>query len=166
MPLDLDLLRILRLDGNSRDSMLNDLHIFEFMKFVTFLNMQATTLLDALEVIESNPEGREFVQILFSGPNNAGHWICVWYDVQFNVLRIYDSLNLGLHKDHKKFISRIFPNNEQINVTYETVQQQQQYYNCGLFAMAFTTSIAFGICPCNIIFDESKMRDHACKMFE
>ena len=154
---------IIDLDDSSPRSMLTDLHMHKFMELVPNLHMQSTLLLQSLINIEQNPSGRQFVQILFRGPINLGHWICVWYNG--DVLHIFDSLNEGLQDDHKKYISRLFSNSDMLNIVYEIVQIQKQPYNCGLFAIAFATSIAFGICPCNVIFEENLMRIHLKKVF-
>lgn len=163
MALSLNFYEIIEKDGNRSESMLNDLHIFEFAKFIPHLNIQPTIFLSSLNNIVPFQINEEFIQILFRGPNDSGHWICVWYDK--HILRIYDSLNEGLHHDHKLYINRLFPNSDNIKIVYKKVQIQHQSYNCGLFAIAFATCIAFGICPCNVKFDEFKMRNHLKSMF-
>ena len=40
---------------------------------------------------------------------------------------------------------------------------QQGNTDCGLFAIAYATEVAFGHDPANFIFDQSQMRDHLFK---
>ena len=164
MSTDEEFFNIIQRSGFEEEGMLNDLHMSRFMQMMPSINMQCTLFLNILQFINQNVDNNEFIQILFRGPNNTGHWIYIWYDTI--VIRVYDSLNECLHDDHKKYINRLFPNHQSLNVIYETVQLQQQPYNCGLFAIAFAISISNGICPCNLIFDETKMRDHLINIFK
>jgi len=107
-------------DGNIINHTLNDIHMSEFSKLVPSLKIQDTIFLDTLFYIKSNLENEQFVQILFSGPRNSGHWICVWYDDI--LLRVYDSLNLNnLNDDQKKYIYCLLSNLNDITVCYEKV---------------------------------------------
>ena len=46
-----------------------------------------------------------------------------------------------------------------------TLQFQSGTYDCGLFSIAYATSMAFGVDPCNCIFDQSSMRRHLYQCF-
>ena len=46
------------------------------------------------------------------------------------------------------------------------VQQQSNYVDCGLFSLAFATSVAYGDNPTKIFFDGNSMRPHLLKCIE
>lgn len=75
-------------------------------------------------------------------------------------------MNIGLNDDHLKYINRLLPNMMTVNVVVEKVQQQQQSFNCGLFAIANALSIYYRVCPCNIKYDEPMMRNHLEKILK
>lgn len=63
--------------------------------------------------------------------------------------------------------SRIFLCNlRKILVEIERVQQQKKSVNCGLFAVVFASSLAFGEYPANVTFDSKKLRMYLIKCFD
>ena len=158
-----NLWNVLNRSGNDPAGMLNDDHMSVLMNLIPTLNMQDTIFFQALFNIQPVNVNNHVVQILFSGHIKAGHWICVWFDG--SCLRVYDSLGNELNIDHKRYLYLMFPHLLEFPVRYEKVQRQKMTYNCGLFAICFAVSIHFGVCPCNIIFDEIQMRNHVTKMF-
>ena len=96
---------------------------------------------------------------------DSGHWICIYYS-NF-VIHVYDSFNMNtLTDDCKIFINRMFPNNSNLRIVFEEVQYQINPYDCGVFAIAFTVAMIYNYCPCGLIFDISKMRDHFLSIYE
>ena len=148
--------------------MLNDEHILEFnniFKNCSSFNMQSSLLVQKPYNIISTPINSEYIQLLFSGNSEKGHWVCMYYSN--NIIHIYDSLNAKCVKEEDKvFINRLFPNNPELKITFETVQSQTNSYDCGIFAIAFAISILFNICPCSLSFDITQMRLHLLKIFE
>ena len=70
----------------------------------------------------------EYIQLLFAGNSEKGHWICMYYSIYI----YYDSLNVKcLKEENKVFINRLFPNNPELKITFETVQSQTNSYHCG-----------------------------------
>ena len=103
------------------------------------------------------------IQVLFSGGTNYGHWICIYY--RNSTIHVFDSLNkLTLDMNHKIFLNRMFPNKNNIRIIFETVSQQINGYDCGVFAIAFATSLAFNICPCTLKYNILQLRAHLCNM--
>lgn len=149
-------------------SMLNDIHMSEFneiLKSYSFFNMQSPLLIQKPCNIQPVAIDNEYIQLLFSGNSEKGHWICMYYNNK--TIHIYDSLNARcLQNEHKIFINRLFPNNSDLKITFETVQSQNNTYDCGIFAIAFVVSILFNICPCSLSFDIFQMRPHLLKIFE
>lgn len=134
----------------SKDGMLDDIHIHEFQKILEresklILSMQSTLLLQTPDLIKAIKVGEKHIQILFNGSKTAGHWICSYYDGQ--MVYIYDSLNTGrLNQDQFSYLSRLYPFKPP--VVFATVQQQPYGSNdCGVFSIAFATSIFFNELP-------------------
>ena len=53
-----------------------------------------------------------------------------------------------------------------ITVNYVQVQYQSGGSDCGLFALAFATSIYNGVDPANVIYQQDEMREHLIKCLE
>lgn len=53
-----------------------------------------------------------------------------------------------------------------ININIASVQQQSNSVDCGVFAIAFATSVAFGENPTTCQYDKSKMRGHLIQCLE
>ena len=96
----------------SDESMLKDEHIFGFnnilKNFLSF-NMQSSLLVQKSYNIISIQINCEYIQLLFSGNSEKGHWICMY--CSNNIIHIYDSLNVKCLKEDKVFINRLSPNN-------------------------------------------------------
>ena len=71
------LLSTIKHSGFLRCGMLTSDHMLRFMNLVPYLHMQDPLFLQTLHYVQPNSNNREFVQILFSGPLEDGHWICV-----------------------------------------------------------------------------------------
>ena len=50
-----------------------------------------------------------------------------------------------------------------ITINFQAVQQQDNGVYCGLFALAFSTSLAFGDDPVSINYDKLMLRSHLTK---
>ena len=110
------------------------------------------------------PKVRSNLQILFSGncgSGSIGHWIRSYYNGI--TINICNSLNHNFLKpQHELYLGKLCP--WKPKVTFHLVQQQTNMRDCGLYAIAFTTSICFGDKPDKIIYDESKFRTCIAKM--
>jgi len=102
------------------------------------------------------------IQILHSSFSSLdGHWICSYYDRR-NIF-IYDSLkNKTLHKDHKQFLERLFSthNFHKNPVEFSIVQHQPNCSDCGVFAIAFATSLLFNIKPEKVKYEHKLMQKY------
>ena len=84
-----------------------------------------------------------------------------------NIIHIYDSLNVKcLKEEDTVFINRLFPNNPELKITFETVQSETNSYDFRIFAIAFAISILFNICPSSLSLDICQMRLHFLKIFQ
>ena len=124
--------------------------------------------LEGLEQTECGPlrsftvRKKEFVQIL----HGNSHWITVFSD-EYQV-KILDSLNNG--KIHPVIFHQITDirqtADEMFNINILSVQQQSNGDDCGLFAIAFATDIAYGNDPTQITYDDKRLRSHLINCFK
>ena len=105
--------------------------------------------------------GGEFVQVLHDG---GLHWICVSnIGCAKGVVKCFDSYNnRGYIKKYvgKQVASIIRELSPQLTVRITAVQQQQNGTDCGVFALAYATSLLNGQDPESVTYDTSKLRSH------
>lgn len=124
---------------------------------------------DRIVPLESSK--KKHLQILHSD-FSGGHWVTCHYDAKSVI--IYDS-HEGSRNANKQnvngeiqiFVERLFPFHDFQNnpIVFPTVQSQGDGYNCGPMAIAFATSILFGLNPCIVTYDRSLLRPHLSAMF-
>ena len=113
--------------------------------------------------IQPVPYDQKHIQLLFS----INHWVCAYYDT--SSIYIYDSLNKNkLENSHKIYLSKLFPDyeNNGIQIHFPKVQHQRNGTDCGVFAIAFATTIYFNKKPEDIHYDQSRMRPHLAEIFK
>lgn len=114
-----------------------------------------------------NPLEIGHAQVLFresSGSTNSATEACHWNAIHYdgNVCNVYDSANLRLPERQQTVIDNVIPISTPI--IYQSVQRQQNGYDCGVFACAYVTSILFGKNPSIEIYEVNEMRDHLLKI--
>ena len=76
-----------------------------------------------------------------------------------SIINIYDSLHGRLDTHTQKIIADLIQSKQKhIEVHYHDVQWQSGPNDCGLFSIAFATSICFGNDPTKITFKQEEMR--------
>ncbi|XP_066272266.1 uncharacterized protein [Branchiostoma lanceolatum] len=106
-----------------------------------------------------------FIQILHTG---RSHWVCC-STVKSNdgVVDLYDSLfhniiQAEIEEQVKCLVGE--DNNEGLRVV--AVQQQPNSVDCGVFAIAFATCLAYGILPQSVDFNQPQLRAHLASCFK
>ena len=103
----------------------------------------------------------QFIQVLHTG---SAHWICTSnMNCPKNTISYYDSLCTGRPALAIKQQIAQFMHSSDPNITINIIPVQQQKSrtnNCGLFALAYATSLAFGEDPASILYDEQSLRKH------
>ena len=106
------------------------------------------------------PEPGEFIQLLNVG---SQHWITVsniGCTTPFSV-KVYDSMHWRLTGHEKKVVADLLQCREKaIMVSYMDVQLQAGGSDCGLFALAFATSLCNGDKPEAVLYEQSSLRNH------
>lgn len=112
-----------------------------------------------------------FVQILHDGSN---HWFTLsnMWSLHKNQVKIYDSWyqkDLYLKNPWFKLLLRRLmvddgdSRTKKIECSVEPVQTQTNDIMCGVYAIAFTTDLCFGINPRNKIYNQDLLRQHLYK---
>ena len=108
----------------------------------------------------------ELVQVLHE--NN--HWVTVPSPTESatSVVFLYDSLQKeSLNKNPVKQIARLRKSEDaELRIISKAVQQQGNGYDCGIFAIAFATDIAYNHKPEQRTYNQSVMRKHLLAQLE
>ena len=112
--------------------------------------------------LSMEPQTHEFVQIV-NVHNN--HWIVLsTIACQPSSIKVYDSLNGYLPRSIKTLVCNLLMTKEKfIKVIYCNVQYQVGKNDCGLFAIAFATSLCCGQDPANLRYNQVHLRPHLLK---
>ena len=132
------------------------------------LNGLVDTSVGKCQEFDIIPAKQRYVQILHAG---SLHWVCV-ASVKENENnqshQIYDSL--VSNKIKLDVIEQIadysFCSKEELLLEIMPVQQQKNGVDCGLFAIAFATSLAFHEDPSVTSYDVERLRPHLVKCLE
>ena len=108
----------------------------------------------------------DFAQVLHE--NN--HWVTVSLPTEraTSVVYLYDSLQKEtLNKNLVKQIARLRKSEDaELRAISKAVQQQGNGYDCGIFAIAFATDIAYNHKPEQRTYNQSVMRKHLLAQLE
>ena len=106
-----------------------------------------------------SPMPFEFVQILHE---NENHWITIsTIGCPASEVNIYDSLHGTLSMHNQRVIADILQTQKEfIFFQYQDVQWQSNAYDCGLFALAFATSLCNGRDPSTVVYQQKRMTEH------
>ena len=122
--------------------------------------LQDCTLSDTLNF---EPIDGEFVQILNC---DRKHWICVpTVGYQPGKVNVFDSMRIGeIPLSTKEGIASLLgTTRKSISLTFVDVQQQSNSYDCGLFALAYVSSICDGVDPITINYKQYNLRPYFLK---
>ena len=108
----------------------------------------------------------EFVQVL----NENNHWVTVSSPTESatSVVYLYDSLHKeSLNKNLFEQIARLRKSEDaELHIILKAMQQQGNEYDYGIFAIAFTTDIAYNHKPEQRTYNQSLMRKHLLAQLE
>lgn len=133
----------------------------------SFSGLQSTLVCDSYKSKYIQCPTRKFIQILNFQSN---HWLTVSnIDCSPNTIKVFDSLSTSGLQNNDKFncqlASLLNCSSEAITVIIADIKQQEGGSDCGLFAIACATSLAFGIPPETQNFAQKHMRSHLAKCF-
>ena len=100
---------------------------------------------------------------------SVGHWIVVsTIGCDKDEVNVFDSLNPPSVDDNTETIiaSLLFTRSANIKINMMNVARQKGSTDCGLYAVAILTCLAFGIDPTKLIFDQAALRPHLIQCLE
>jgi hypothetical protein len=154
-----------------RKCYLYDEHIEKFRRLLKEISnnefeLQYCLLHQIPEMIVPVSPDRDHIQILLidlGGP--VGHRICSYYKKETGEINIYDSATMfSSDSTAAMFLMRLYPTNN--NYKGREVQQQDNTYDCGVFAIAFPTTLYSGQDPVGKRYNREKMRQHLVQMLQ
>ena len=113
--------------------------------------------------IEPVPQNESHLQVIYT----TDHWRCIYFDKK--QIFVYNSIHREYLKKHEQLmIEALFPYFKELPLVYPIVQQQPNFKDCAVYAIAFATTIFFHGDPQNIVYDYSSnnMRKHLLRMLE
>ena len=83
-----------------------------------------------------------------------------------NEIKIFDSVFTSTDAETHKIIVNLLQMTKNPKFTCAKIQRQIGTNDCGLFAIAVATSIAFGLNPVGVHFQQREMRHHLLGCFQ
>ena len=114
-----------------------------------------------------------FIQIINRTPTGSGsHWLTISNIKAMDLTKevvIYDSAFDDLPEMEGLVIASLVDIESTVpvlHVHFANIQMQRNSYDCGLFAIANATALAFGLNPINQTYDLKEMRPHLIRCLE
>ena len=108
---------------------------------------------------------RSFIQIIHDQSRN--HWLVISNSSDAATVNVYDSLFHDLSTSSEQQIACIMNTQyNELKVDFIDVQSQSGRDDCGLFAIAFATTLCNGKQPESMFYDQQQMRSHLLSCFE
>ena len=94
------------------------------------------------------------------------HWtITTTIGSKGNNVLVFDSIFGNVDEQTKKVIFNLFQSSSAKKLRVVNSQKQKGSKDCGLFAIAFATALAYGQNPSKLKYDQSSMRSHLAHCF-
>lgn len=110
---------------------------------------------------------REFVQVVYNGKN---HWLTlstIGLQESTATVNVYDSLYTSLSTSTKMQVCALLCTmNSSIDFRFIDADKQANTSDCGLYAIAYATSLCCGQDPCSIQYCQPKLRKHLVTCLE
>ena len=131
----------------------------------TKLNGLASTLYQEKRVKLTESLIQNKVQIIYCKTRH--HWIAAsTVNCATGEVRVYDSIFQYCDKETEQTINNLFHNGtSKLTIKVAHCQKQKGGADCGLFTIAFTTAITFGVNPSKLRLKQESMRAHLINCF-
>jgi len=114
------------------------------------------------EALFFSVEQKQFIQILYTGHS---HWVTICtISTVHPVVNVYDSKYVAASTHlHAQIACLLMTQHAEIPINFVSVTKQTSSYDCGLFAIAYATALAYGHDPATHHYCQEKMRLHLRK---
>lgn len=109
---------------------------------------------------------KKWIQIIHDG---SDHWLLAAYGFIDGNLRVFDSLSfVPTRRKHViACLSSLYvTEKDAIEYIVNSNQKQENCFDCGVFAIAFATSLVFGQNPSDLDYDSMQIRSHLIQCFK
>ena len=129
-------------------------------QFPELMGLQSTLLLKKPQPrFQGN---KPYVQIIF---DREDHWIVAsTLFARSGQVKLYDSVFTTIDKETKAVISNLY--GPEMLPRLVSICKQKGGTDCGLFAIAIATTLALGLDPAEITYQQSSLRHHLVKCLE
>ena len=101
---------------------------------------------------------------------NGNHWLAISTldsDSSGYEVTVYDSLNFSLSKETKALLAKLLKTTKKrLLVKFGNTNKQAEFDDCGLFAAAYCTTLAYGQSPSLYVYDQSALREYLINCLE
>ena len=132
------------------------------LQFPELNGLQSTLYQSRSPALKAN---RNALQIIHS---HGDHWIvATTIECDLGEVRVFDSVYASQDDETHQTIQIMFGNNTSLlQVSTVNALKQQGGNDCGVFAIAISTCLAFGGDPTKMVICQARMRDHLLQCFE
>ena len=125
-----------------------------------------STILQEVGSLKPFPPGSKSLQILHTDGN---HWIAasnIGCTTTEDIM-VYDSMYTSISASTRQLLSQlVYTDKPTFSIRISPASKQSGNSGCGVYAIAFIISIAFGLDPALSVYDQNSMRDHLLTCFE
>ena len=143
---------------------LTDLHMnsVQFLlkkQFPQIGGLQNTAVLQSNRITQPFSTDHGSLQIVHISNN---HWVVVsTLNCHKADISIYDSLNSSVSMETQAILARLLrTKNDSFTIQIAKLNKQSGTNDCGVFAAAYCTSLAFGQDPSSVVYNQEHLRHH------
>jgi len=148
------------------DLHMNAVQVLIKKQFPHIGGLQNTSILQLKRTTKPFQDGKGSLQIIHI---NNNHWVVAsTMNCTKNVdIIIYDSLNSSVSIETQTILASLLKTKEdKFTVQISKVNKQSGTKDCGAFAAAYCTTVAFGQDPSSLVYDQKHLRHHLLKCLE
>lgn len=147
------------------DLHMNSVQVLLKKQFPQIGGLQNTAVLQSSRIMQSFPDGCGSLQIVHI---NNNHWVVAsTLNCHKSDISVYDSLNSSVDLETQAILAKLLRTPKDIfTIQIAKVNKQSGTNDCGAFAAAYCTSLAFGQDPSSVVYSQEHLRHHLLTCLE
>ena len=147
------------------DLHMNSVQVLLKKQFLQIGGLQNTAVLQSSRIMQSFPDGCGSLQIVHI---NNNHWVVAsTLNCHKSDISVYDSLNSSVDLETQAILTKLLRTPKDIfTIQIAKVNKQSETNDCGAFAVAYCTSLAFGQDPSSVVYSQEHLRHHLLTCLE